>query len=407
MAYNGNYYVALDIGTSKVAVLVGDLKEDGDFEVIGVGEQKSKGLRNGVITDIESTVEAIRKAVMEAENMSGVEINSVHVGISGHHVRGFESHGIIKVDGKEITRDDMEAVVDQAKAVAIPTGRKLLHTIVREYIVDGQAGIKVPLGISGIRLEVKVYIVAVANAAMENIIRSCNKAELTVADIVLSPRASTLSTLTEDEIELGVAMVDIGGGTTDIVVFMHGSVVHASVLSLGGDLITNDIAVGLRTPMRSAEKIKREHGCAQAGAVPKGETVNIPKVGNNEIREVSKQVLCDIIEARADEIVEQVHKEIQRTGLEELLGAGVVLTGGFANLPDIDRLAEEQLDMPVRCASPTGVTGLVDVVDDPKFASSVGLLLYASKYPPAFIDTSRPRYSLLWDRFRNWLGDLV
>ncbi len=407
MAQNGQIQVALDIGTDKVVVLVGEVKDDGIIEVIGFGSQPSTGLRNGVVTDIESTVEAIQKAVWEAENMSGVEIRSVHVGISGQHVRGFESHGIVKVDGHEITREDMESVVDQAKAVAVPVDRRLLHTIVREYIVDGQDGIKIPIGISGIRLEAMVFIVAVANGAMENILRSCNKAGLAVADIVLSPLASAMSVLTEDELELGVAMVDIGGGTSDLVVYQKGALVHASSLPLGGNLITNDIAVGLRTPMRAAEKVKREYGCALASLIEKGDSIQVPKVGSGEMKEVSRQILCDIIEARADEILNTVHKAIHKTGFEELLGAGLVITGGAANIPGIESLAESQMDMPVRSASPGGVAGLIDLVADPIYAGSVGLLHYAASHPPAFIDGTTPMMRRILDRLRGWFSDLV
>jgi cell division protein FtsA len=407
MARKGDIIVGLDIGTTKVVALVGEVKDDGQIEVIGMGSHPSKGLQKGVITEIESTVESIKKAVMEAELMAGVQISTVYVGIAGHHIRGFNSHGIVAVKGKEISNPDVERVCDQAKAVAIPMDRQVLHTIAQEYIVDSQDGIKTPLGMSGIRLEAKVHIVTAAISAVQNIIRCCNKAGLSVADVVLEPLASGMAVLTDDERELGVALVDIGGGTSDLIIYLRGSVVHTSVLPLGGEFITHDIAVGLSTQMASAENIKREYGAAMACLADKGETIEVPKVGSGEPRHISRHVLCDIIEARVEEIVTLVHKEIHMTSLEDLLGAGVVLTGGACNLAGIDQLAEEMIDMPVRVARPHGISGLLDLVGNPKYATAVGLLLYALNHSPAYAESQRPLVRRMMDRVKLFFNDFV
>ncbi|RJO68646.1 MAG: cell division protein FtsA [Myxococcales bacterium] len=407
MARRGDIIVGLDIGTTKVATLVGEVKDDGKIEVIGLGTHPSKGMQKGVITEIESTVEAIQKAVAEAELMAGIQVQSVFAGIAGHHIRGFNSHGIVAVKGKEITRVDVDRVLEQAKAVAIPIDRQVLHAIVQEYLIDSQDGIKVPLGMSGIRLEAKVHIVTSAISAAQNIVRCCNKAGLAVADIVLEPLASSLAVLTDDERDLGVALVDVGGGTADLIIYLKGSVVHTSVLPMGGEFITHDIAIGLSTPMASAEKIKRDHGCAMACMVDKGEMIDVPKVGSGDPKVISRQVLCDIIEARAEEIFTLIHKEIRKTGLEDLLGAGVVLTGGVANLPGVGKLAEELMDVPVRVAVPNGVAGLVDLLRNPIHATGVGLLHYAAKHSPAFSEAHRPLYKRMMDKVKIFLNDFV
>lgn len=407
MARKGEIIVGLDIGTTKVVALVGEVKEDGQIEVIGVGSHPSKGLQKGVITEIESTVESIKRAVMEAETMCGVDIRAVYVGIAGYHIRGFNSHGIVAVKGKEISAQDIDRVCEQAKAVAIPMDRQVLHTIPQEYIIDSQDGIKIPLGMSGVRLEAKVHIVTAAISAVQNIIRCCNKANLTVADVVLEPLASAMSVLTEDERELGVALVDIGGGTSDLIIYLRGSVVHTSVLPLGGDFITHDIAVGLSTQMASAEQIKRDYGTAMACLADKGETIEVAKVGSGEPRHISRHVLCDIIEARVEEIITLIHKEIHMTGLEDLLGAGLVLTGGACSLKGIEQLAEEMVDMPVRVAKPTGVSGLMDLVGKPEHATGVGLLQYALHHSPAYAEAQRPLVRRMVERVRLFFNDFV
>ncbi len=407
MASKGEIIVGLDIGTTKVVALVGEIKDNGKVEVIGCGTHVSKGMQNGVITDIGATVDSIREAVQEAELMAGVAISQVFAGIAGQHIRGFNSHGIVKVEGKEITEEDVERVVDQANAVAIPINQKVLHTIVQDYVVDGQEGIKYPIGMSAIRLEAKVHIVTGAISAAENVVRCCNKAGLSVAELVLEPLASSLAVLSEDERELGVALIDIGGGTSDLIIYLKGNVVHTSVLPLGGDLITHDIAVGLGTPMAGAEKLKQECGYAMAHMVEKTESINVPTVGSGEVKQMSQQVLCDIIEARAEEIITLINKEIRKTGVEELLGAGVVLTGGVTNLPGLARLAEELMDMRVRCAAPIEVAGLIDLVRNPIYASSVGLLQYAVKHAQNYPGSGVSVMGRIKNKLKNWWDTFV
>ena len=407
MNQKGEIIVGLDVGTTKVSVLVGEHKDDGHIEIIGLGSHPSKGMKSGVITEIEATVETIRKAVMEAELMAGVQISNVYVGISGSHILGFNSHGMAAVKGKEILRADVDRTTEQAKAVVIPADRQVLHTLVQEFIVDNQDGIRMPVGMSGVRLEAKVHIVTGSISAVSNMIRCCNKAGLSVADIVIEPMASALAALSDDEKELGVALADIGGGTVDLVIYLKGSVVHTSVLPMGGDFITQDIAVGLHTPMQAAERAKREFGCAVAGMVEKNESIPVSKVGSGDPKEVSRQALCDIIEARVEEILNAVHKEIRKTNLEERLGAGLVLTGGTANLLYISQFAEELMGLPVRVGAPSGVTGLVDIVRDPAYATGVGLLMYAAQHGPSLQGGGRPMLRKAMDRLRLWFQDFV
>lgn len=406
MARKGEIVAGLDVGTTKTSAFVAEIKEEGKIELLGYGSQPSKGMQAGMITDINSTVDSIRAAVAEAGNMAGVEITRVYAGIAGQHIRGFNSHGITKVENKEITQADMDRVVDQANAVAIPVNQRVLHTIVQEYIVDGQDGIKYPSGMRAIRLEAKVHIVTGSVTAAENILRCCTKSGLQVADLILEPLASSLAVLTDDERELGVAMVDIGGGTSDLIIFHKGNVVHTAVLGIGGDLITHDIAVGMGTPMAAAEKLKRTYGTAMACLVDKAEMLDVPKVGSGELKPMSRQVLSDIIEARIEEIVTMIHKEIRKTSLEELLGAGVVITGGVANLPGVAQLAEELMDMPVRCALPTGISKLSDLVRNPSCSTGVGLLHYATRYQPQS-STGAPIFRRLVDRMKGWLEDFI
>ena len=407
MTRKGDIIVGLDIGTTKVAVVVGEVKDDGQIDVIGFGTHPSKGMQKGVVAEIEPTVESIRAAVEDAQLMCSMDIRNVYIGIAGQHIRGFNSHGAIAVKGREITQSDVEQVLEQAKAVAIPLDRQALHAIVQEYQVDDQNSIRTPLGMGGIRLGAKVHIVTGTINSVRNIERCCNKAGLSVADIVLEPLASAMAVLTEDERKLGVALVDIGGGTSDLIVYLKGSVVHTSVLPIGGEFITYDIAVGLGTPMANAEEIKHEHGCAMACMVEKGEQIDVPKVGSGVIKHISRQVLCDIIEARTEEIVNMIYKEIRMTGLEELLGAGVVLTGGATKLKGMETLAEELMELPVRCAVPRGVVGLTKPMEDPRYATSIGLLQYASRYSPTYVESHRPLVRRFLDRLRVFFSDFV
>jgi cell division protein FtsA len=378
MARKNSIIVGLDIGTSKVCAIAGELTEHG-VEVIGVGSHPSQGLRKGVVINIESTVESIKKAVEEAELMAGCEINSVFTGIAGGHIKGFNSHGIVAVKNKEVMQRDLERVIDAAKAVAIPMDREVLHILPQEYIIDDQDGIKEPLGMSGVRLEAKVHIVTGAVTSAQNIVKCCNRTGLNVADIVLEPLASAEAVLTPEEKELGVALIDMGGGTTDIALFHDGSVKHTAVLAIGGNHLTGDIAAGLRTPIAEAERIKQRYGCARASMVTKDERVEVPSVAGRNSRTLSRQILCEIIEPRLDEVFQLILREIIKSGYEGSLASGVVMTGGSTLLPGTVEMAEQIFGMPVRLGVPAHVGGLIDVVSSPIYATGVGLVLYGMK----------------------------
>jgi cell division protein FtsA len=348
-------------------------------EVIGVGSHLSQGLRKGVVINIESTVESIKKAVQESELMAGCEINSVFTGIAGGHIKGFNSHGIVAVKNKEVSERDVERVIDAAKAVAIPMDREVLHILPQDYIIDEQDGIKEPLGMSGVRLEAKVHIVTGAVTSAQNIIKCCNRTGLNVADIVLEPLASAEAVLTSEEKELGVALVDMGGGTTDIALFHDGAVKHTAVLAIGGNHLTSDIAAGLRTPIGEAEKIKQRYGYARTNMVTRDEKVEVPSVGGRTPRTISRQILCEIIEPRLDEIFQLIRREIAKSGYDGSLASGVVMTGGSTLLPGIVVMAEDVMGMPARLGLPVHVGGLVDVISSPIYATGVGLVLYGMK----------------------------
>lgn len=370
--------VGLDIGTSKVCAVVGEMTERG-MEIVGVGSHPSQGLRKGVIINIESTVDSIKKAVEEAELMAGCEINSVFTGIAGGHIKGFNSHGIVAVKNKEVTQRDVDRVIDAAKAVAIPMDREVLHILPQEYLIDDQDGIKEPLGMSGVRLEAKVHIVTGAVTSAQNIIKCCNRTGLNVADMALEPLASAEAVLTPEEKELGVALVDMGGGTTDIALFHDGAVKHTAVLAIGGNHLTSDIAAGLRTPIGEAERIKQRFGYARTSMVTKDERVEVPSVGGRNSRTISRQILCEIIEPRLEEIFQLIRREIAKSGYQGSLASGVVMTGGSTLLPGMIEMAEGIFTMPVRLGVPTHVGGLIDVVSSPIYATGVGLVLYGMK----------------------------
>lgn len=372
-----NLIVGLDIGTTKICCIVGHMAEDG-LEVVGIGTSPSRGMRKGVVINIESTVAAIRKAIREAELMAGCEIKSVFTGIAGGHIRGMNSQGVIAIKNREVTSDDLQRVIDAAKAIAIPMDREVLHILPQEFIIDDQDGIREPLGMSGVRLEAKVHIVTGAVASAQNIIKSCNRAGVDVADIVLEQLASSEAVLSADEKELGVALVDIGGGTADIAIYSEGAIKHTSVLSIGGDHLTNDIAVGLRTPMAEAEKIKKAYGCCLTSMVGKDETIEVPSVGGREPRILSRQLLAEILEPRVEEMFSLINREIIKSGYDELIASGVVITGGTAILPGMPELAEQIFNLPVRRGTPIEIGGLVDVVNSPIYASGVGLVKYGS-----------------------------
>jgi len=397
--------VGLDIGTSKVVAIVGEVKSDGALEIIGIGTHPSRGLKKGVVVNIESTVQSIQRAIEEAELMAGCEIHSVYAGIAGSHVRSLNSHGIVAIKDKEVVQGDVERVIDAAKAVAIPADQKILHVLPQEYIIDAQEGIRDPIGMSGVRLEAKVHIVTGADSAAQNIVKCVQRCGLVVDDIVLEQLASSYAVLTEDEKDLGVCVVDIGGGTTDIAVFGGGAIRHTAVIPIAGDQVTNDIAVSMRTPTQYAEDIKIRYACALSQLANPDETIEVPSVGDRPPRRLARQTLAEIVEPRYEELFALVREELRRSGLEESVATGVVLTGGSAKMEGAVELAEEVFHMPVRLGVPQYVTGLAEVVSNPIHATGVGLLLYAKSN----LDLQRIEAPLLgggmktvFDRMRTW-----
>jgi cell division protein FtsA len=374
-----NLIVGLDIGTSKVVAIVGELRADGALEIIGVGSHPSRGLKKGVVVNIESTVQSIQRAVEEAELMANCEIHAVYAGIAGSHVRSLNSHGIVAIKDKEVGPGDVERVIDAAKAVAIPADQKILHVLPQEYIIDSQEGIRDPIGMSGVRLEAKVHIITGADSAAQNIVKCVQRCGLEVEDIVLEQLASSYAVLTEDEKDLGVCMVDIGGGTTDIAVFGGGAIRHTAVIPIAGDQVTNDIAVSMRTPTQYAEDIKIKYACALSQLANPDETIEVPSVGDRPPRRLARQTLAEIVEPRDEELFALIADELRRSGFEESVATGIVLTGGTAKMEGAIELAEEVFHMPVRLGVPQYVTGLADVVSNPIHATGVGLLLYAKQ----------------------------
>ncbi|MGK2943354.1 MAG: cell division protein FtsA [Desulfuromonadales bacterium] len=401
-----NLVVGLDIGTTKICAIVGAITDEG-LDIVGIGTSASRGLRKGVVINIESTVNAIRKALQEAELMAGCEIKSVFAGIAGGHIKGINSQGVIAIKNREVTNEDVRRVIDAAKALAIPMDREVIHILPQEFIIDDQDGIKEPLGMSGVRLEARVHIVTGAVASAQNIIKSCNKAGVDVGDIVLEQLASAEAVLTPDEKDLGVALIDIGGGTTDIAIFVDGAIKHTSVLSLGGNHLTNDIAVGLRTPTAEAEKIKQASGCCLSSMVGKDETIEVPSVGGREPRILSRQLLAEILEPRVEEIFTLVNREIVKSGYEDLIASGVVITGGSAILPGMPELAEQIFDLPVRRGKPIDIGGLTDVVNSPVYATGVGLVKYGSRNMQTrnFVIGQENLFDRVARRMKEWFGE--
>ncbi|ACV68042.1 cell division protein FtsA [Desulfohalobium retbaense] len=400
--------VGLDIGTTKICSVVGEASSEG-VDVVGIGTSPSTGLRKGVVVNIEQTVRSIKKALEEAELMAGCEIRSVYAGIAGSHIKGFNSHGVIAVKGGEVTQKDVDRVIDAAKAVAIPLDREVIHILPQEYIVDDQRGIADPLGMAGVRLEVKVHIVTGAVTSAQNIIRSCHRSGLDVSDIVLESLASSQAVLTEEEREIGVALVDIGGGTTDVAIFTNDSIRHTSVLALGGMNLTNDIAFGLRTPMLSAEKIKIKHGCALSELIQGDEVIEVPSVGGRGARKLSRQVLAEICEPRLEEILALVDQELVRSGYKNLVGSGVVLTGGTTLIEGIQELGEQIFNLPTRVGYPQEVGGLKDVVMNPMYATGVGLLNFGAqqrKTDQSFRIREENMFNRILARMKRWFEDV-
>ncbi len=371
-------FVGLDIGTTKICAVVGELGPEG-LKIIGFGTHPSSGLRRGVVINIEATVRSIKKAVEEAEIMADREIKKVYAGIAGGHVQAFNSHGVIALKDREVSHADIRRVIDAARAVAIPLDREVLHIIPQEYIVDDQDGIKEPLGMSGVRFEAKVHIVTGAVSSAQNIVKCCNRAGLDVADIILEPLASAEAVLTEDERELGVALVDMGGGTTDIAVVAGGAIKHSSVLTLGGNHVTNDIAMGLRTPAAEAEKIKRRYAAALTTLVGKDETIEVPGVGGRKPRIMNRRILAEIVEPRAEEIFALVRQDLMNRDVERDVVSGVVLTGGGSLLSGSVEIAEQVFGLPVRIGIPQNVEGMFDSLRDPSYATGVGLVQFAAR----------------------------
>ncbi|MFM7736532.1 MAG: cell division protein FtsA [Alphaproteobacteria bacterium] len=407
MARRQAIHVALDIGTHKTAVLVAAVEDDA-LRVLGFGSAPTQGLRRGVVVNIDSTVHAIETAVREAEGMADCEIHSVVVGLSGNHVRGLNSHGMVPVRGGEIGMADVEHVLDAARAVALPADREVLHVLPQEYIVDDQDGVSEPLGMSGVRLEARAHVLTAASAAVANVVKCCNRASLTVSQVVLSPLASATAVLTDEERELGACVIDIGGGTTDVIVYRGGSVRHTAVLGLAGSQLTNDISAGLRSPAAEAERLKQRFASAIAASVPADETIEVPSVGGREPRILSRQILAEVVEPRIEEILTLVSRELVRAGVEGQLSSGIVLTGGTPELDGLDRLAERVFDAPVRVASPTRLAGLADVAAGPAGSTGVGLLMIAARAASAPITAGHSGagvISRVKGRFGEWIRE--
>jgi len=375
----GNMIVGLDIGTSKVVSIVGEVNAEGGLNIVGIGRHKSRGLKKGTVVNIESTVQSIQRAIEEAELMAGCQIHSVYAGIAGSHVRSMNSHGIVAIRDKEVFPADIERVIDAAQAVAIPADQKVLHILPQEYIIDSQEGVKEPLGMSGVRLEAKVHLVTCATNAAQNIEKCIKRCGLETDEIILEQLASSYSVLTEDEKELGVCLVDIGGGTTDIAIFTEGAIRHTGVIPIAGDQVTNDIAMALRTPTDHAEELKIKYACALSQLASPDDMIMVPSVGERPPRELSRQALADVVEPRYDELFHLIQAEIRQSGFEDMLAAGMVFTGGTSKMEGVAELAEEIFHMPVRIGMPVEVNGLVDIVRNPTYSTAVGLLLYGMR----------------------------
>jgi cell division protein FtsA len=399
-----NLIIGLDIGTSKVVAIVAELMVDGSMNVIGLGQHLSRGLKKGVVINIDSTVNAIQLAIEEAELMADCTIKNVFTGIAGSHVQSINARGMVKIKDAEVTQADVARVIETAQAIALPSDQQILHILTQEYIIDGQEDVREPLGMSGMKLEVKVHIVTGAVAAAQNIVKSIKRCGLEVTDLILQPLASSEAVLTEDEKELGVCLVDIGGGTTDIAVFKQGAIRHTAVIPIAGDQITNDVAVALRTPTQSAEDIKIKHGCALRQLADPREVVEVQGTDGREGRELSVQTLAEVIEPRVVELYEFVLAELRRSGLEEMIASGIVITGGSAMMKGMVELGEEIFHMPVRLGLPRYVGGLSEVVSNPRYATGVGLLLIGKRQVAQQIQGSLDANSFgrILERMKSW-----
>jgi len=404
----GDLIVGLDIGTTKICAVVGEV-HGGNVDIIGVGTHPSIGLRRGVVVNIESTVNSIRSAVSEAEVMAGCEISAVYVGIAGSHINGFNSHGLIAIKHQEIRQDDIDRVVDAARAVPIPPDQEVLHVLPQEYIVDDQTGIQDPLGMTGVRLEADVHIVTGGATSVHNIVKCCNRAGLEVSDVVLEPIASAEAVLTIEELELGVALVDIGGGTSDLAIFSDGCIRHTFVLGLGGHNLTNDLSIGLRTPLNEAQRLKEEYGCALASMIEKDQTIEVPSVGGRRTRKLSRKVMGEILEPRVEEMMTMINQEMIDSNFKELVNAGIVLTGGSSLLADMLNIAEQIFDLPVRIGYPQHVGGSLDLVNTPQCATGVGLVIFGMRNEPGRQFRVREGSVLgrVSNRMRTWFKSII
>jgi cell division protein FtsA len=410
--YDEDIIVGLDIGTTKVCAIIGRINEYNTIDIVGVGVSPSKGLRKGVVVNIESTVHSVASAIEKAELMAGIEVKSVYSGIAGGHIEGINSRGVVAVStkSKEITQDEVERVIDAAKALALPMEREVIHVLPQEFIVDNQQGIKDPIGMSGVRLEAEVHIVTGAVASAQNIVKSVNRSGYAVNDIVLEPLASALSTLKDDEKELCVVLIDIGGGTTDVLVYLNGSIWHTNVISMGGNHVTNDVSIGLRAPIQSAEEIKKKWGIALSELVDPDETIEVPSVGGRRPAQLPRQILAEIIQPRVEEIFFLVKSDLEQKDFKDIISGGVVLTGGASLLEGIDKVAERVFDMPVRIGNPSeasGVSGLVGEVSSPEYATGVGLVLYGlNARPESFLENrGAGLFSNIKKRMVDWFGE--
>lgn len=397
--------VGLDIGTSKVVAIVGEINPEGRLEIIGLGSHASKGLKKGVVVNIDSTVQSIQRAIEEAELMAGCQIQSVYAGIAGNHIRSMGSHGIVAIRDREVFQPDIDRVIDAAQAVAIPADQKILHILPQEFIIDSQEGVKEPLGMSGVRLEAKVHLVTCAVNAAQNIEKCIKQCGLGVDDIILEQLASSYSVLTDDEKDLGVCLVDIGGGTSDIAIFTEGAIKHTAVIPIAGDQVTNDIAMALRTPTQNAEEIKIKYACALASMAGENETIKVPSVGEREDRSLSRQALAEVVEPRYEELFTLIQTELRRSGFEELIAAGIVLTGGTSKMEGVVELAEEIFHMPVSIGKPKNVSGLSDIVRNPIYATAVGLLQYGASQGvgPGNSRATVVAGDSVWTKAKQWL----
>jgi len=399
---NKNTIVGLDIGTSKIVALVAEQKNDGSLELLGIGAHESKGLKKGVVVNIESTVYSIKRAIEEAELIAGIEIDTVYAGIAGSHINSLNSHGIVAIKEHEVTAGDVERVIDAARAQAIPADQRILHILPQEFIIDNQEGIQEPIGMSGVRLEARVHMVTGAVSAAQNIIKCVQRCGLDVEDLILEQLASSYSVLSEDEKELGVCIVDIGGGTTDIAVFTQGSIKHTAVIPIAGDQVTNDIAVAFRTPTQYAEEIKLKYACAMAKLSNAEESLEVPSIGERPARRLSRQTLAEVVEPRYEELLQLIQAELRRSGYEDLIAGGVVLTGGSSKMEGLIDLAEEVFHIPVRLGIPDYVTGLTDTVKNPIHSTGIGLLLFAQQNNASRINHLSDDDHSVFYRMKEW-----